>query len=100
MNLSLTWQSQDLSSAFADGFSFFAALKQALASSIIQEKKRAFGVEVLLYEQEDRQQAEELAAILIKQYKIRYEDGSCKVTFGGLEEDVGEWICEVVNALN
>ena len=44
------WESAlDLSPLFPDGPSFFTALRQALSASVISEKKRAFGVEVLLY---------------------------------------------------
>ena len=101
VSLTLHWESAlDLSPLFPDGPSFFTALRQALAASVIAEKKRAFGVEVLLYEEEDRRQADELAGILIKQYRVAYEGGRCRVRFGGLEEDVGEWLCEVVNSLN
>ena len=101
VSLTLHWESGvDLSPLFPDSPSFFAALRQALTSSILAEKKRAFGVEVLLYEEEDRRQAEELAGTLIKQYRVTYEGGRCRVRFGGLEEDVGEWLCEVVNSLN
>jgi hypothetical protein len=101
VSLTLHWESGvDLSPLFPDSPSFFKALRQALTASIIAEKKRAFGVEVLLYEEEDRRQADELAGILIKQYRVAYEGGRCRVRFGGLEEDVGEWLCEVVNSLN
>jgi len=41
-----------------------------LIESILQEKKRAFGVEVLLYEEEDRNQAVELTDVIIKQYQV------------------------------
>ena len=100
IKVSLTWESEDLSSLYPDQPAFLTALKHALTLSIISEKKRAFGVDVLLYEEEDRQQAEELAGILVKEYRVLYEGGRCRLTFGALEEDVGEWICEVVASIN
>lgn len=62
----MTWESGDLSAIFPDSALFYQSLRHALSEGIMAEKKRSFGVEVLIYEDEDKQQADELAEILIK----------------------------------
>lgn len=77
---------------------FLEALTVRLSESIMQEKKRAYGIDHLLFEEQERKQAIELVQVLIKQFGVEYESesGRVKVSWGGLEEDVAEWLVEVV----
>ena len=73
--------------------------RTSLIESILSEKKRAFQVEHLMYEDDDRRQAEELAETVMALCRVRMNPLTLRVTvdYGGLEEDVGEWLIEAVN---
>ncbi len=71
------------------------SLPSILVQAILNEKRRAYSIEVLICEDdEDRLQAEELAQMLMN--KVRIEAGRVTVEYGALEEDVGEWLVGLV----
>jgi len=51
-------------------------------------------------EAEERNEALALAKDVLEQYQVQFEvDGRLSVTFGGLDEDVGEWLIQIVQEL-
>lgn len=51
-------------------------------------------------EAEERNEALALAKDVLEQYQVQFEvDGRLAVTYGGLDEDVGEWLIQIVQEL-
>ena len=88
----MTWESPKVSFFDIDQF------KNFLVESILTEKKRAFQVDHLMYEDDDRKQAFDLANTVLFQYRVRFENERAVLDYGGLEEDVAEWLIEVISS--
>jgi hypothetical protein len=77
-----------------------------LAEAIVNERRRSYNVPQSLhtgFEPEELAEAITLAGTLLTQYRVSYlfEDqpgwARLRLTYGGLDEDVGEWLAEIVD---
>jgi hypothetical protein len=88
----MTWESAKVNIFDIEKFRMF------LVESILTEKKRAFQVDNLMYEDDDRKQAFDLANTVLFQYRVRFENERVALDYGGLEEDVAEWLIEGISS--
>lgn len=101
MQLSLTWRSAPVAHPAE---AFIALLAERLTGALISEKRRAYQVEpvdlLTELEAEERNEALSLAKDVLEQYQVQFEeDGRLSVTYGGLDEDVAEWLIQIVSDL-
>jgi hypothetical protein len=101
VHLALTWRSTPVTQPAE---AFIALLAERLTGALVAEKRRAYQVEPLdmlpALEAEERSEALALAKDVLEQYQVQFEeDGRLSVTYGGLDEDVAEWLIQIVQEL-